>query len=110
MAKGLLLAWSSPVSDECDAEFNSWYDDTHIPQVRTAIASITAVHRFRTADLEGAQQPAHRYLAVYEMDSADVAAAMAALGQAGAEGRLDPTDTMDLTDNPPVLQWYQAAQ
>ena len=42
MAKGLLLAWSSPVSDERDAEFNSWYDDTHIPQVRTAIASITA--------------------------------------------------------------------
>jgi hypothetical protein len=95
MAKGLLLAWSSPVSDEREAEFNSWYDDTHIPQVRTAIASITAVHRFRTA---------------YAMDSADVAAAMAALGQAGAEGRLDPTDTMDVTDNPPVLQWYQAAQ
>ena len=110
MAKGLLLAWSSPVSDEGDAEFNSWYDSTHIPQVRAAVGSITAVQRYRTADLPGAQQPAHRYLAVYELDSADIPAAVAALGQAGGEGRLDLTATMDVATNPPVLQWYQAAE
>jgi hypothetical protein len=110
MAKGLLLAWSSPVSDESDTEFNSWYEGTHIPQVRAAIASVTAVHRYRTADLPGAQQPAHRYLAVYEMDSADMPAAVASLGQARGEGHLDMTATMDVTANPPVLQWYQAAE
>jgi hypothetical protein len=110
MAKGLLLAWSSPASDESDAEFNSWYEGTHIPQVRAAIPSITVVHRYRTADLPGTQQPAHRYLAVYEMDSADVPAAAAALGQAAQGGRIDMTDTMDVTANPPVLHWYQAAE
>lgn len=110
MAKGLLLAWSSPVSDELDAEFNSWYDSTHIPQVRAAVGSITAVLRYRAADLPGAQQPAHRYLAVYELDSADVQAAVAALRQAGGDGRIEMTATMDVAANPPVLQWYQAAE
>ena len=57
MAKGLLLAWSSPASDESDAEFNSWYEDTHIPQVRAAIPSITAVYRYRTADLPARSSP-----------------------------------------------------
>jgi hypothetical protein len=33
---------------------------------------------------------------------------MASLGAAGAEGRLDMTATMDVTTNPPVLQWFQA--
>ena len=36
-------------------------------------------------------------------------AAAAALGQAAREGRIDMTDTMDVTANPPVLHWYQAA-
>jgi len=110
MAKGMLLAWSSPVTEESDAEFTTWYEKTHIPQVRTTVPSISAVHRYRTADLPGAQQPAHRYLAVYEMDSADVPAAAAALGLAVHEGRIDMTDTMDFATNPPVMQWYRTAE
>lgn len=108
MAKGLFIAWMSPSDSESDAELNSWYDNTHIPEVRAAIPSIAAVHRYRTADLPGGQQPPHRYLAVYEMDSADVAAAAAALGQAGSEGSLDMKAPIDFTVNPPVIQWYQA--
>ena len=69
MAKGLFIAWISPSDSESNAELNSWYDNTHIPEVRAAIPSIAAVHRYRTADLPGGQQPRHRYLAVYEMDS-----------------------------------------
>jgi hypothetical protein len=42
------------------------------------------------------------------MDTDDVAGAMAALGAASADGRIDMTATMDVTANPPVLQWYQA--
>ena len=109
MAKGLFLAWSSPASDDSDAAFNAWYEQTHIPQVRAAIPSITAVHRYRTADLPGGQQPAHRYLAVYELDSADIPAAAAALGAAASEGRLDMTQAMDFTAVPPAIHWYQAA-
>jgi len=110
MAKALFLAWSSPVDDASDGEFNAWYEGTHIPQVRAAIPAITAVHRYLTADLAdggAGGQPGQRYLAVYELDTDDVAGAAAALGAAMAQGKLDLTTTMDLAVNPPALQWYQ---
>jgi hypothetical protein len=111
MAKALFLAWSNPVDEASDAEFNAWYEGTHIPQVRAAIPAVSAVHRYRAADVPpGPGTPAHRYLAVYELDTDDVAGAMAALGAAAVGGLLDQATTMDTTDNPPVLQWYQAAR
>jgi hypothetical protein len=109
MAKSMFMAWTSPVDDASDAEFNAWYDGTHVPQVRAAIPAITSVQRYRVADVPGVGgSPAHRYLAVYEMDTDDVAGAMAALGAASADGRIEMTATMDVATNPPVLQWYQA--
>jgi hypothetical protein len=109
MAKAMFIAWANPVDDASDSEFNAWYDGTHVPQLRAAIPAITAVHRYRVADVPGVgASPAHRYLAVYELDTDDVAGAMAALGAASADGRIEMTDTIDLTANPPVLQWYQA--
>ena len=107
MAKSMFMAWASPVDEASDSEFNAWYDGTHVPQVRAAIPAITAVRRYRVADVPGAPS-AHRYVAVYEMDTDDVAGAMAALGAASADGRIEMTATMDLSANPPVLQWYQA--
>jgi hypothetical protein len=109
MAKAMFLAWANPVDDASDSEFNAWYDGTHVPQLRAAIPAITAVHRYRVADVPGVgASPAHRYLAVYELDTDDVAGAMAALGAASADGRIEMTTTIDLADTPPVLQWYQA--
>jgi EthD domain len=111
MAKALFLAWSSPVDEASEAEFESWYEGTHIPQVRAAIPAVSAVHRYRAADVPASPgAPAHRYLAVYELDTDDVAGAMAALGAAAAGGHLDQTPTMDTTVNPPVLLCYQAAR
>jgi hypothetical protein len=110
MAKALFLAWSDPVDEASEAEFSSWYEGTHIPQVRAAVPAVSAVHRYRTADVPAVPgTPAHRFLAVYELDTDDAAGAMAALGAAAAGGRLDQTPTMDVTANPPVLLWYQAA-
>jgi hypothetical protein len=109
MAKSMFMAWSSPVDEASDGEFNAWYDGTHVPQVRAAIPAITAVHRYRVADVPGVgAPPAHRYLAVWEMDTDDVAGAMAALGAASADGRIEMTTTMDLAVNPPVLHWFEA--
>jgi hypothetical protein len=109
MAKAVFLAWSNPVDDAHDSEFNAWYDGTHAPQVRAAIPAITAVHRYRLSDVPVlGVAPAHRYLAIYELDTDDVAAAAVALRDAGVAGRLDPGTAMDSTANPPVLAWYQA--
>ena len=109
MAKAMFLVWASPVDEASDGEFNAWYDGTHVPQVRAAIPGITAVHRYRVADLPAVgAAPAHRYLAVYELDTDDVASAMAALGAASADGRIEMTTTMDIMANPPAMQWFQA--
>ena len=109
MAKSMFMAWSSPVDDASDSEFNAWYEGTHVPQVRAAIPAVTAVHPYRGADVPGVgAPPVHRYLAVWEMDTDDVAGAMAALGAASVDGRIDMTPTMDLAVNPPVLHWFEA--
>ena len=106
MAQGLFIAYSSAVPGK-DAEYEQWYDEIHVPDVRAAIPAVTAVHRYRQVDLTGGGG-APRYVAVYELGDADVAGAAAQLGAAGAEGRLRMTDTLDMTDNPPELQWFTA--
>ena len=106
MAQGLMLAYSSAVPGR-DAEYEKWYDQVHVPDVRAAIPSITAVNRYQLVDLQGGGGRT-RYLAVYELGDADVAAAAAQLGAAGAAGRLRMTDTIDMTDDPPDLQWFAA--
>ena len=106
MAQGLFIACSSAVPGK-DAEYEEWYETTHVPDVRAAIPSITAVHRYRQVDLTGGGG-APRYVAVYEFGDADVAVAAGQLGAAGAEGRLRLTDTIDMTDHPPEVQWFVA--
>jgi len=105
MAKALLLAWSSPASPDQVAEFDEWY--THIPQVRAAVPSITSVSRYELVD-PGSPEPSNRYLAVYEIDDTDVAAAAAAMGEGAAAGRIEMTTAMNTTQEPPTAQWYRS--
>jgi hypothetical protein len=107
MAKALLLAWSSPASADAAAEFDDWYDTTHIPQIRDAVGSITQVSRFQLVDPESGL-PGNRYLAVYELDDADIPAAAAALAAGAAAGRIQLSTALDLSGNPPATQWYRA--
>ncbi len=106
MAEGLFIAYSSAVPGR-EAEFEQWYEEVHVPDVRAAIPSVTAVHRYRQVDLAGSGG-APRHLAVYELADADVATAAAQLGAAGAEGRLRMTDAMDMTEAPPDVHWFVA--
>ena len=106
MAQGLMLAYSSAVPGR-EAEYEEWYEQVHVPDVRAAIPSVTAVHRYRRIDLSGGGG-APRFVAVYELGDADVATAAAQLGAAGAEGRLRMTDSIDMTGNPPDVQWFVA--
>ncbi|MBT2275325.1 DUF4286 family protein [Rhodococcus qingshengii] len=104
MAKSLLLAWSSPTSPESQQEFDEWYDNTHVPQIREAVPAITGATRYRLSDPEGTDTS--RFLAVYEVDDADVSRAGSLLMDAVKAGRIGFTTTMDMTGNPPVMQWY----
>jgi hypothetical protein len=106
MAKGVFLAWSSPVSPDQLAAFDEWYEGTHIPQVRAAVPSISGAARYELVD-PAAGQPSYRYLTVYELDDADIPAAAAAMNESAAAGQLDMTPAMDLAERPPLAQWYR---
>jgi len=103
-----MLAWSSPQSPGQAGEFEDWYENTHIPQIRAAVASITEVSRYQLVDPESGES-SDRYLAVYELDTGDIPAAAAALADNAAAGRLEMTTAMNVTDHPPLAQWYRAS-
>jgi hypothetical protein len=110
MARSLCLAWTDPVSPEVDVEFDHWYENVHLPEVRQAVPSISHVSRYRMAEPNGAitsARPQHRYLAVYEMDSEDIAGAEAALQSAISGGDIVLSPLLDLERNPPAIEWYR---
>jgi hypothetical protein len=93
MAKGLLLAFSNPVSTEREDEFNTWYNGVHASEV-ISLAGFGGMTRYRAVaqmspPTEGG---AHRYVAVYELH--DIDAGMAALR--AATDTLSMSDAMDL--------------
>lgn len=104
MSSAILLAWASPASPESTEQFHQWYESTHVPQVRESIPSIRQVSRYELVDPESG--PQGRFLAVYEMDETDVAAAAAALGAGVEAGSVEMSPAMDVTSAPPVTQWY----
>ena len=102
MASTLLIAFSSPTSKEDAAAFSKWYTETHIPEVRAAIPSISKVTRWELTDpASGAKL--NRFAAIYEIEEADVAAAAAGLFSAAAG--FTQTEFMDREIDPPVLHW-----
>lgn len=60
--RGLMLNLAS-VDPEHEDEFNRWYEQEHLPDVRARFPQITSARRYRATD---GQEP--RYLVVYEYD------------------------------------------
>jgi hypothetical protein len=52
-----------------DAEYNSWYTNTHLDEV-LQVPGIVAAQRFAVSDvkMEPPSTPSHRYLAIYEIE------------------------------------------
>ena len=62
--RGLLLVMMD-IDPEHEAEFNEWYEKEHVPE-RLAVPGFISGRRFRA--VEGAP----KYLALYELENADV--------------------------------------
>ena len=108
MPKAVLLVHTNPVSDSREAEFNDWYDNTHIPEV-LGVRGFVAATRYRLADAQlalGAHT--HRYLAVYEIESDDLEATTAALMEAAAGGMFI-SDSLELQPFPTVALFEQTS-
>lgn len=108
MPTAVLLAWTSPTSNETDREFNSWYANVHIPQVIDAVgvpAKVTRQTRSESKSDDAGSVP--RYLAIYEFDT-DVETAKTALIGAFRNGEFDMSPTIDPTASD--MQWYSRVQ
>jgi len=57
--------------DGRDAEFNAWYSGPHLDDLRR-LPGVVSARRFRIADAQVRDPPsAHRYLAIYEIETDD---------------------------------------
>jgi hypothetical protein len=72
MAKYTFVVMSNPTTPGQEAEFNEWYNKVHIPDVLN-VPGFVAAQRFKLADTQFADgKPAHRYLALYEIETEDI--------------------------------------
>jgi hypothetical protein len=72
MAKYVFVVMSNPTTPGQEAEYNEWYNKIHIPDVLN-VPGFVAAQRFKVADTQFADgKPAHRYLALYEIETDDL--------------------------------------
>lgn len=93
MARGIFLVEARPSSPDRLDEFNTWYDEIHIPQILSFDGFVSA-RRFEPVDDDGP------YVTIYEMEADDLAAALSAWREASRRGETDRSDVVQ-TDPPP---------
>jgi hypothetical protein len=74
MAKATLVVLTNPVSPEQDAEYNDWYNNTHLKDV-VAVDGFVSAQRFRVVIPDSAAElpkPSHQYLALYQIEADDL--------------------------------------
>lgn len=85
----LVVATNCPQGKE--AEFNDWYTNTHVPDI-LQLPGFVAATRYQI--LGEPRQGQGRFLAIYEVEAEDPAAAIAAVNKAvpelAARGRMYP--------------------
>jgi len=95
MAKYTFLALTNPVAGKED-EFNAWYDQHHVPDVIN-VPGFVSGQRFKIADsqLGGEASKAFKYLAVYEIETEDIAGTIKELQARGGTADITPSDAID---------------
>ena len=89
MAKYVFLVHSQPTEGGEDA-YNDWYNNVHLGEVLT-IPGFVAAQRFKVQDGSDGLQ----YLAIYELETDDPQAALAALGAGIQAGDVKMSDAID---------------
>ncbi|MCK9902364.1 hypothetical protein CC117_19040 [Parafrankia colletiae] len=107
MPKGILVVQTRPVSPEREDEYNRWYSEEHMPDIR-AIPEIVSARRYRIRDAGQitARPSAREYLAVYEIEADDLEVPLAEMAARSADGRVRESDSVQ-TDPPPALAFYE---
>ena len=94
MTKYTFVVLSNPTAGK-EAEYNEWYNGQHIPDVRNVPGFVRA-QRFKLADAQMGKHNPHKYLAIYEIETDDLAGALAELKARGGTADIVMSDAIDL--------------
>jgi hypothetical protein len=104
MAKYVMVVQSKAV-EGCEDDYNHWYDTVHLDEI-CAIPGVISGRRFEfDSSLMGA--PGQPHLAVYEIDTNDIAALAAELTRRSMDGTIQQTDSLD---GPASVLWFYKAR
>jgi hypothetical protein len=103
MPKAIVLVFTDCADPAREAEFNEWYNSTHIPDILQAEGFVAAT-RYQVLGNPGPGQG--KFLAVYEVEADDLAKAFAGvqkrLAEVTAQGRI--IDVLRVVGFTPCLQ------
>ena len=96
MAKYTFIVLTNPTAGK-EAEFNEWYNTHHIPDVLN-VPGFVGAQRFRLADTQfgGEESKAYKYLALYEIETDDLAGTLKELRARGGTADIVPSDAIDM--------------
>lgn len=97
MANGIILVESYPSSPDRDREYNTWYDEVHLPEL-VALDGFVSARRLRPVDGTGP------YVALYEIEGDDLQAVLD--NMIANAGKLTMSDAL-LLDPAPIPRLLQ---
>lgn len=107
MQRGILAVQTSPKPGE-EEQFNAWYDAAHVPEILATVGFLVG-RRFRTVRAPGeagTAGPWLPYLAVYDIESDDLAASYASLTERFRSGTMTSADHVSV-DPPHRSQLFE---
>lgn len=90
MARGIIYVETYPSSPDREQEYNTWYDEVHLPEL-VAIDGIVSARRLRPVNGEGP------YVALYEIEGDDLQVVLQGMSAA----KLTMSSALQL-DPPPI--------
>jgi len=91
MAKGIIYVETRPSSPDREQEYNTWYDEVHLPEL-VALDGIVSARRLRPVNGDGP------YIALYEIEGDNLQAVLDNMVANG--GRLQMSDALQLDPRP----------
>jgi hypothetical protein len=103
MTKRHILIVTSAAQPGRDAEFNQWYDQHHLADVR-AIPGVVSARRFEAAAISPMPTPAP-YMTIFEIDADDPLSVLAEMNKRSQSGEWSMTTALDVSA---VRMWIYA--
>ena len=100
-----VMVVQSQAKEGRDAEYNAWYDTTHIHEI-CSLPGVKSGRRFDATPI-AIGGPGLKYLAIYEIETDDPGALFAEMGRRAQSGEITQSDALDA---PASVLWVYKQQ